>query len=810
MPFGVLDQLLRQAGAAVPPGQLEAGARLLDVLNELQSEGPAVVVVDDAQWADEPSLRALLFAVRRLVADRVLVLLVVRDGEGTRLPEGLRKTAGTRLLLDPLAVGELHELAESVGVAISGRGARRLHEHSGGSPLHARALLAEVPARTWEDADATLPAPGSLAELVAARLCACGESSVRLLEAAAVLGQSSPLATAARMAEVDDAFAAVEAPAGIDLVALGQGPLGPELHFTHPLIRAAVYQGLSPLRRARLHAVAAGLVEDEWAVLNHRVAASAGPDGGLATELEGLAERCAGERRWPRACTCLVAAARLSASRADRERRLLAAVEAAMYAGDNPRARALAAETDGLLPTAELNSALAYVAIGDGRHEEAESRLQRAWEACGSDHALAARIAERRAFLAIVRLQGAAAVEWAERSRALRADGQTAWSLALGLYYTGRRAEARALVDEEARRGVPLNSMKGGLLLADDELDAARDAFAGMPHAVTAGSLVIAARALAKQAQLEHAAGRWEETVVLAARATAIADEADEVAAQAVAGWASVLVPAARGDFAACERVLGNLAGLDASFEAHVAAIRLAHAVVAGARRDPAGVIEALAPLLALEQRDAIDDPGHWPWPHLYAGALVELGRLGEAEAFLDRYEQIAADRGARLMRARLARVRAALALARDEHAEAEAAFEAAAEALPAGMPYERALTDFAHGRLLRRAGRRRDAAAHLSAARDTFAALDAGPLLERCTRELDACGLTPIKRGPDADRTRLTPQEQSIARLAATGLSNREIAAELLLSVKTVERHLTHVYRKLGVGSRSELSPDP
>ena len=154
-------------------------------------------------------------------------------------------------------------------------------------------------------------------------------------------------------------------------------------------------------------------------------------------------------------------------------------------------------------------------------------------------------------------------------------------------------------------------------------------------------------------------------------------------------------------------------------------------------------------------------------------------------------------------MRARLARVRAALALARDDHAAAEAAFGRAAEALPAGMPYERALTDFAHGRLLRRAGRRRDAAAQLSAARDTFAALDARPLLERCTRELDACGLTPIKRGPDADRTRLTPQERSVARLAATGLSNREIAAELLLSVKTVERHLTHVYRKLGVSSR-------
>jgi hypothetical protein len=152
-----------------------------------------------------------------------------------------------------------------------------------------------------------------------------------------------------------------------------------------------------------------------------------------------------------------------------------------------------------------------------------------------------------------------------------------------------------------------------------------------------------------------------------------------------------VLVPAARGDFAACERVLGALAALDASFEAHVAAIRLAHAVVAGARPDPAGVIEALTPLVALEQRDAVEDPGHWPWPHLYAGALVDLGRLGEAEAFLDRYERIAADRGARLMRARLARVRASLTLARDDHAAAEAAFQAAAAALPAGMPYERA-----------------------------------------------------------------------------------------------------------------------
>ena len=122
-------------------------------------------------------------------------------------------------------------------------------------------------------------------------------------------------------------------------------------------------------------------------------------------------------------------------------------------------------------------------------------------------------------------------------------------------------------------------------------------------------------------------------------------------------------------------------------------------------------------------------------------------------------------------------------------------------------MPYEQALTDLAHGRYLRRAGQRRAAAERLEAARAAFSELGAVPVLERAVRELDACGLTPIKRDADADRSRLTPQEQLVARLAASGMSNREVAAELLLSVKTVERHLTHIYRKLGVDSRTDLS---
>jgi DNA-binding NarL/FixJ family response regulator len=124
-------------------------------------------------------------------------------------------------------------------------------------------------------------------------------------------------------------------------------------------------------------------------------------------------------------------------------------------------------------------------------------------------------------------------------------------------------------------------------------------------------------------------------------------------------------------------------------------------------------------------------------------------------------------------------------------------------------MPYEQALIRFAHGQFLRRNGQRRAAADALTLARDALGELDARPALERCERELVACGLKPAKRS-DAERVDLTPQEQAVARLVATGRSNRDVAGELLLSVKTVEVHLTRIYAKLGISSRAQLAANP
>ena len=121
-------------------------------------------------------------------------------------------------------------------------------------------------------------------------------------------------------------------------------------------------------------------------------------------------------------------------------------------------------------------------------------------------------------------------------------------------------------------------------------------------------------------------------------------------------------------------------------------------------------------------------------------------------------------------------------------------------------MPFQRALLELAHGQVLRRAGQRRAAANQLQAARDRLAGLRARPYLERCERELAACGLTPAKRS-DFDPSRLTAQESAVARLVALGMGNRQVASELFVSIKTVQFHLTHIYAKLGISTRAELA---
>ena len=244
-----------------------------------------------------------------------------------------------RLRLGGLGVEELRELSTALGTgSLSPRAAKRLHEHTGGNPLHARALLEEIPAAVLQHSVNPLPAPRSFALLVLARLADCPPEAENLVIAASVLGTSCPLSLASRLGEVTDPLKALEQAAAAHLLRDHPTAIERLVTFPHPLVRAAVYHDLGPARRADLHARAARLVESESAVLRHKVAAACGPDPELAAEVAALAGRQAAAGSWTTAADNLLAAATLAATPAERERSALTAMDYLQLAGNEAEA----------------------------------------------------------------------------------------------------------------------------------------------------------------------------------------------------------------------------------------------------------------------------------------------------------------------------------------------------------------------------------------------------------------------------------------------------------------------------------------
>lgn len=839
--YGIVDQLMRTAGvsssrllasrdrslAAEEP--VGVGARILEVIEDLEQKEPVVIVVDDAHWADMDSLRALLFVARRLVAERVLILLAQRSEAEPRLPEGLRRMAagrtGLTIRLTALPVGEIQNLATALGVQrLSTQAARRLHAHTEGNPLYITTLLAEMPEERWRTWEPVLPAPGAFAMRVVERLNSCSPGTRRLVEAAAVLGSTITLATAAALAEVSNPVDAVDEAVDVNLLQLRDDAGIRDIAFSHPLVQAAVYDQLGPARRVRLHSAAARLVDDEASALRHRVMAVTPPDSQLVADLDDFAHREAALGAWAGAAWALLEGSRLSQDRAQREQRLLRAVDAMVGAGDLIQAETFAREAVAFAPGPLRNAALGYLAVLRGQPVEAERLLRSAWERSesGGDASLRALVAQRLALHAVGRLRGHDVVAWVERTVEQATPGdpvrlEALALLGLGLGWQGKMDEGFAAYDAvlegipDDQSGPPLERVhmaQGWLrLVADDAVGAHRILARAAPAALHSGSVRIAVWSYVWLARAGFALGAWDEAAADAERAVSLLEESGHAWLRPLARFAAATVPAARGEWVAAEEHALAAVTRSGDYELMVAATGLARAQVPAARGDHDGVLRALEPVAALTDRPGVDEPGFWPWQDLYGDALISAGRLDEAAEFLAPHEELAAVRGRASMIASLARVRGRLEAAQGRLPAAEAAFQrglAEVERLP--LPFQRALVELAYGQVLRRAGQRRAASERLQAARDRLVGLRARPYLERCERELTACGLTPGKRSA-FDPSRLTAQELAVARLVAAGMSNRQVASELFVSIKTVQFHLTHIYAKLGVGSRVELA---
>lgn len=885
--WGVVSQLVaglgrhdRRSSLRVRPpacgaDPLAVGAGLVVRIERLAVEVPVVVIVlDDLHWCDSTSAAALLFALRRLDAQSVLSIVVSRPPFPGGLGDGWRRLVtarGRSLVLGGLGDQELVELAAHLGRPVSLRAARRVRYHTGGHPLWATALLLELTSGDLEDGEGSLPVPRDLAGAIHVRHGSLSRPARAVTAAGAVLGERFSAPVCAALAGLDDPAAALEE--AIDAGLLGEvpGPAGSSavFGFAHPLVRAAIYQDLGPVRRSRLHGGAARLTSGSEA-LSHLAAAALAPSETVAAELEAAGSAEAEGDDLGLAQLHLDASVRLSPPGGGRERRVLAAMEAHLRARDPGGAKVYAAESERAEPHPWRDYVLGYLARSEGRLTDAEALLVRAWDllgapgeasggearrtsgeglgelagmptgswrAHGGGDELAGKVAVELGVIAHARWSAPDLLYWAN---AVLASGQTAPVLtapaqkvsaqkvsvhrasvlhlaryfkAVGLALDGACAEAVALVGTGPPGGVELHELvaRGMARLWSDDLAGAYDDLASAAGLAKAGEVLHVGQPLALLAETCYRLGRLEEAAGHVELACAMVDASgwrwDWPAVHARAGYVAAVVgdlPAAEAHAGVITETATRIAAESGGHEllrGWVAAAAGVNVAIALARGDPQALLVAAAPVAKIA---ASVELGISPFGPVLAEALVGVGRLEDATAALEVYERRAAQLDRRSAQMSSARVRGSLCAAKRDLEGACRAFE---KALDFGrtlqLPLESGRLRLAWADALAVMGDQRGAAGHLRAARAVFARTGALAYLEQADAAL-------ARLGPDSHTAPagiLTAAEHTVARLAAKRLTNREIAEQLVVSPKTVEYHLSHIYTKLGVHNRAELA---
>ncbi|MER5517727.1 AAA family ATPase [Streptomyces sp. NPDC002763] len=802
-----------------PPDPLLTGIAVLTLLSGLSDERPLLVVVDDTQWLDRASLDALAFTARRLESERLVLLAGVR---GPVPPAGFERDL-PQLLLRPLSRADAGLLLDAQPCPPYGRLREQVLAQAAGNPL----ALIELARMIAADPDAAhrwtaepLPLTGQLTAIMAAQYATLPPAarSALLLAAAA----DSPDLTTAIPGLSADALAPAEAAGLIRLDTPGP-------RFAHPLTRSAVYHAATFAERAAAHRLVADALREQpdrhaW----HLAAAALEPDEKLATLLEDSAAQAQRRGGAAAAARALERAAELSPADADRARRLLAAADLALPAGQADWVRELAGRVLTLTADPELRIAarldIGWSLLWSNRNADAiDTLLSVAAEAAPKSPA----IAWQATWMAATVVHQTGLPEVCAKARAALdaldaldfGDGSEDWPAARADEY---RLWIRACTDPFGERADIVPRLRrltdgshgplfdpgtvGAAAWVLDETELAvrvlREALSRLraPGVRGASGGVLSA--------LEWAyvdSGRWDD-------ALAAAREAGDIAAaykmETVAGSADLttaVVAALRGDHEQVAPLLARVrAAVDTSeYRGFAARIWQAAGLAALARGDHVTAYAQFSQLFAAD-----GTPLHHHFSYLAVADLAAAGarceRHLEARTLLERALALLKPAPGPRLEQLTARARGLLA----EPDEAEAHF-AAPLADPAGdaWPFERAQLQLDYGEWLRRRRRINDAKPVLATALETFRRLGAVPWTRRAESELRACGV-PVQAPPAAPGALdgLTAQQREIVVLAGHGLTNGEIADRLFLSPRTVASHLYRSYPKLGIAGRHQL----
>jgi DNA-binding CsgD family transcriptional regulator len=655
---------------------------------------------------------------------------------------------------------------------------------------------------------------GGIERTFGARVARLPERTRRALLFAVAAGSEAGVPLASAFERTGLGLADLE-PAALDgLVVIDDGSIA----FRHPLVSSVVYQGESEGSRRAAHALLAEVELDADRRAWHLAAATAPPDESVASELDAAAGRALARGAPGSAVRAFEAAARFSANDEVRGKRLALAARAAHRAGDVASA-ARHASAARKLASDPITHADLLLVESDLRMREGD--FDGAHRALMKDAERLVEVDRRRATtmlllalkVRIYRLEGRAAVQEVERVLAGLPPGEheLVHLVALSMSRTvAGSADARetALAAAAAAASAPHGHAHTlGIawpLIWLEEYDRAREV-TDRATAVQreAGFLLYLPQSLLPQAELDFRTGRWEPAVHAAGEALALFEETQQPSEAASAAAVLARMEAARGRAEQCQALAQRALASDVEFGLRSAAAQALGALglLALGNRRPQ---DAVAPLDTAERISMLGEVGE-PWLLMSAPDLVEalahVGQGARAHLVLDRL---------RAQSSALERVSGLAAAARcegilDAEGHWQDAFEEALalhDRMP--TPFERARTELCYGERLRRARKRADARDRLGTAVEVFDELGAVPWAARARAELGASGQSARRRSTPVDA--LTQQELAVARLVVGGASNRDAAATLYVSPKTIEFHLGNVYRKLEVRSRTEL----
>lgn len=779
---------------------------VLNLLGDAAARRPLLIVVDDVQWLDRSTAEVLGFVARRVRSEPIVLLLAVRDGFATSLDD----SDLAELRLEGLSPADAAALLDAQAPALPVGVRWRVLAEAAGNPL----ALVELPLALGTGTSTEfLPLTARLERAFAARLTGMPPLTRALLLVAAAndehdLGAALQAATIVAGAETTVRELAPAVEAGL------VEPHEDGIHFRHPLVRSAIYQkAVRADRMAAHHALAevhsANPDRRTW----HRAAAIAHQDESVATELEHVAARARRRGAITVAVSALRRAAEVSEDPGDRVERLLRAAELAFELGRADQIAELLAlaEPAPLGERQRLRLAWLKEVLEENRNEGPERILRLI-----TDAESAAAFGERTLALGFVR---AAALRcwWTNSGSNLRQRViALAEELAVGdddpellqVLATVSPAESAQVVIErltrtrDTRTDAALARILGVAGTAVGAFDLGGHFLDAAIHDLRAqGRLGLLAQALGSQVWSLVFCGDVPSALLAAEEGERLSRETAQPRWQSSACGALAIIAGMRGEetqgltlAAEAERLLGS--GATRSVLAIIGHARGVIALCAGRHADAYAHLRRLF--------DPADVSFHPMWRLWATIDLVEAAlpdQREEVRQVVAELEEVGAFAPVPMLHMMLRHVRALLA----DDADAEHLYQEALDADLSSWPTPRARLLLAYGVWLRRQRRIQEARVPLRTARDAFDALGLLAWGEKARQELRAAGEASDLRVPSGV-DQLTPQELHIARLAAAGLTNREIGQQLYLSHRTVSTHLYRLFRKLGITARGQL----